>query len=284
MEGSVLAVSAQGLPQLPELLAHWADVRPDHLALKTPEAGLTFLGLRQQTRSAQIELAALGIAAGDVVAFQLPNWVEAFVLYHAVVGMGAIALPLMPALRDHELSYMLEETQARLFITLPTWRGFDHAAMALRVCSPWTRAALMRQPQDIGALLRRHDSVNGAEVTALPPTPLRLPQGVCSIIFTSGTSGLWPPARTCSNSAGLKMLTGSEPAHGRPDGRRDTVWRSAQASIWSLVRKLRPSIDTVSAWWSRRSSSAEVSVLSPLKMPAHWLYTRFVVIRVAPRS
>ena len=192
MEGSVLAVSAQGLPQLlalPELLAHWAEVRPDHLALKTPEAGLTFLGLRQQTHSAQIELAALGIAAGDVVAFQLPNWVEAFVLYHAVVGMGAIALPLMPALRDHELSYMLEETQARLFITLPTWRGFDHAAMALRVCGPWTRAALMRQPQDVGALLRRHDCATGAEVTTLPPTPLRLPREVCSIIFTSGTSG-----------------------------------------------------------------------------------------------
>ena len=25
------------------------------------------------------------------------------------------------------------------------------------------------------------------------------------------------------------------------------------------------------AWWSRRSSSAEVSTLSPLKMPTHWL-------------
>lgn len=189
MEYPVLPVGAQHLPRLPELLAHWAVVRPDWLALRTPEAGLTFSQLLQQTHGAQAELAALGVVAGDVVAFQLPNRVEAFVLYHAVVGMGAIALPLMPALRDRELAYMLEETRARLFVTLPAWRGFDHAAMALRVCGASTRLALMRQPNDIGALLRPHEPSTGAESISLPPASLRLPQDVCSIIFTSGTSG-----------------------------------------------------------------------------------------------
>jgi len=185
----VLSDDAQGLPRLPELLARWAVARPDHLALKTPESRLTFQGLMQQTRNAQAELAALGVGPGDVVAFQLPNWVEAFVLYHAVVGMGAVALPLMPALRDRELTYMLEETRARLFITLPAWRGFDHAAMALRVCGAGTRAALVRQPDGIGALLRRHEPAIGIDPIARRSPSLQLPQGVCSIIFTSGTSG-----------------------------------------------------------------------------------------------
>lgn len=189
MEFSVLPACAQGLLRLPELLAHWAVERPDHLALRTTEAGLTFRGLMQQTHNAQAELTALGVGTGDVVAFQLPNWVEAFVLYHAVVGMGAIALPMMPALRDRELTYMLEETRARVFITLPAWRGFDHAAMALRVCGAGTRAALIRQPGGTGPLLQPYKLATSTDPMAPRSASLQLPQGVCSIIFTSGTSG-----------------------------------------------------------------------------------------------
>lgn len=173
--------------RLAGLLAHWAAVRPDHAALKTPEVTATFAGLLAQARSARAELRALGVAAGDIVAFQLPNWVDAFVLYHALLGMDAVALPLMPALRDRELAYVLEETQARLFVTLPAWRGFDHAEMARRVCGPATRVVLMRAPGDSGPLLRALDASGGVpDDTASRPA---LPDGVCSIIFTSGTSG-----------------------------------------------------------------------------------------------
>lgn len=169
--------------RLSDLLARCVAARPDHAALKTPDVALTFAELLLQARAAEEELRGLGVIAGDAVAFQLPNWVDAFVLYHALLGMNAIALPLMPALRDRELVYMLEETQPRLFVTLPSWRGFDHAAMALRVCAPGTQAVLMRAPHENGPLLRRHGAAVGG------PAPSALPPGVCSIIFTSGTSG-----------------------------------------------------------------------------------------------
>ena len=41
---------------------------------------------------------------------------------------------------------------------------------------------------------------------------------------------------------------------------------SAQASISSWVRKLLPSMTTVSTWWRTRSRMAEVRVLSLLKI------------------
>ncbi|MGI4778366.1 MAG: class I adenylate-forming enzyme family protein [Janthinobacterium lividum] len=172
---------------LADRLVHWAAVRPDHIALKTPEVSATFAELLAQTLSARHELRALGVVAGDVVAFQLPNWVDAFVLYHALLGMDAVALPLMPALRDRELAYMLEEVQARLFVTLPAWRGFDHAEMAGRVCGPATRAVLMRAPNEGGPLLRTLGASRNA-ADGVVPRPV-LPPGVCSVIFTSGTSG-----------------------------------------------------------------------------------------------
>ncbi|HUD34256.1 MAG TPA: AMP-binding protein [Variovorax sp.] len=174
--------------RLADLLVRWSEIRPGHTALKTPEVALTFAELLAQTHSAQDELRALGVVAGDVVAFQLPNWVDAFVLYHALLGMEAIALPLMPALRDRELAYMLEEVRARLFVTLPVWRGFDHAAMARRVCGPSTRTVLMREPNDGGALLRVPDASEDILLEDTAPRPT-LPTGVCSVIFTSGTSG-----------------------------------------------------------------------------------------------
>jgi cyclohexanecarboxylate-CoA ligase len=170
--------------RLADLLARWAETRPGHTALKTPEVTLTFAELLARTRDAQDELRAFGVVAGDVVAFQLPNWVDAFVLYHALLGMEAAALPLMPALRDRELAYMLDEVRPRLFVTLPAWRGFDHAAMAHRACGASTRAVLMRAPGEPGPLLRAHgDAPDGS---ASRPS---LPPGVCSLIFTSGTSG-----------------------------------------------------------------------------------------------
>ena len=41
---------------------------------------------------------------------------------------------------------------------------------------------------------------------------------------------------------------------------------------------------TVSAWWSRRSRTAEVRVASWLKISGQCLNTRFVVIAIEPRS
>ena len=183
-------------PQLHELLQHWASVRPEHAALKTPTHTLTYAQMLARVGSAATELKALGIGPGDVVAFQLPNWVEAFALYHAVLSIDAIALPLLPALRDRDLAYMLQETHAKLLITPSTWRGVDHSAMARRICSRDTRTAVMREPQENGPLLREFgqgevvaqmpaDSAAPASLGGLPGRP----DAVCSLIFTSGTSG-----------------------------------------------------------------------------------------------
>jgi len=44
-----------------------------------------------------------------------------------------------------------------------------------------------------------------------------------------------------------------------------------QVSMRSFMRKLEPSMMTVSPWWRRRSRTAEVMVESPLKMEDHCL-------------
>lgn len=58
---------------------------------------------------------------------------------------------------------------------------------------------------------------------------------------------LWAPARTCGDLAGFKLLTGLGGHSAQLAVERGRPWLGAQGSIWSLVRKLRPSMGTVSA-------------------------------------
>lgn len=183
------------LLRLHERLQHWAKVRPNHPALRTMAGALTFAEMRDAVDDAARALQQSGMSAGDVVAFQLPNWIDAFVLYHAILSIDAIALPLLPALRDRDLAYMLQETQARQFITPVAWRGHDHAAMARRVCGAQVRLATCREPHETGPLLRDAGWGQADVEQADRPSPascgdtLGSPGAVCSMIFTSGTSG-----------------------------------------------------------------------------------------------
>lgn len=74
-------------------------------------------------------LQAEGIASGDVVFYQLPNWWESAMLAWGVLLAGAVASPLTPTLRHAEVAFVLEQTDARLAVVPATFRGFDHAAM-----------------------------------------------------------------------------------------------------------------------------------------------------------
>jgi len=58
---------------------------------------------------------------------------------------------------------------------------------------------------------------------------------------------VWAPARTCGDLAGFKLLTGLGGHSAQLAVERGRPWLGAQGSIWSLVRKLRPSMGTVSA-------------------------------------
>ena len=178
------------LPQLMRLneqLARWSAAKPDQQALVAPQGSLSYRQLHARARMLAHELSGIGIKAGDVVAFQLPNLLEAFALYFAVVSLDAIVLPILPAMREYDLSYMIREARATLFITLPTWRGVDHEELARKSCGPTTRIAVTDERNGLrmaGTGTRPpelHDSPVPRAGTGLDAT--------CTMIFTSGTSG-----------------------------------------------------------------------------------------------
>lgn len=197
---SAVAFADEPLLRGHALLRRWARERPHHAAFRSPTGTLDYAGLLRQVDATADELRGLGVRPGDVVAFQLPNWTEAFVLLHAVMAMGAIALPLLPALRERDLAHAMREAQVRLFVTTAHWRGTDHARLARAACGPQVRLALMAPPPAGAPLLHPAGRGEGAPTPAAPddappsaasrgdPDPASL-DAVCAMIFTSGTSG-----------------------------------------------------------------------------------------------
>ncbi len=58
-----------------------------------------------------------GIVAGDAVAFQLPNWVEAAATFYAIAYLGAIVVPIVHFYGPKETGYILRKTKVKAFIT-----------------------------------------------------------------------------------------------------------------------------------------------------------------------
>ncbi len=73
-------------------------------------------------------LAAHGIRPGDVVAFQLPNCVEAGITFYGASLLGVILVPVVHFYGHKELGYILERTEARALITTDRFGRMDYLA------------------------------------------------------------------------------------------------------------------------------------------------------------
>jgi len=111
------------------LLDRLARAEGAHIAIVDGEVRLTIEELRVRARAFAGALAELGIGAGDVVAWQLPNWWEAVVVCWAVWMRGAIASPITPTLRAREVGFILRQTGARVAIVPHSFRGTDYPAL-----------------------------------------------------------------------------------------------------------------------------------------------------------
>ena len=91
----------------------WAGTLGDLLELSTRFAG----GLR-----------SLGVGPGDVVAVQLPNWIEGAATWFASSMLGAIVVPIVHYYGTSELSYILGESHARVLVIAERFGSVDHLA------------------------------------------------------------------------------------------------------------------------------------------------------------
>ncbi len=91
-----------------------ATRRADATAVVDGAVRLDFATLAARAEATSGGLAALGVCAGDAVAFQLPNWWETIVVLLATMRLGAVATPILPIARERELRWILGRAGARV--------------------------------------------------------------------------------------------------------------------------------------------------------------------------
>ena len=124
-------------------------------------------------------LARREISRGDGVALIAPNspqWITAF---WAIIGAGAVAVPLDAQTDDNELKRMIELSACRL--------AFSTAAGAkrLKVIAPSCETIILDRESDPAAA----ESWRGLLVTPDTSLPTVIPTDPVMIVFTSGTTG-----------------------------------------------------------------------------------------------
>jgi acyl-CoA synthetase (AMP-forming)/AMP-acid ligase II len=161
---------------------------PDRVLLIDGDLKLTSLQIYSRSQALAGWFLEIGLRAGDVVSFQLPNWWEAAVINIAAAMTGIVVNPIVPMNRDAEVSYMLGESKSRVMFVPQLFRKFDYAAMMARLTPTLAMAPRIVTVRATVAGLDRFDQILS---TSEPLTKSIVvdPNAVKLLMYTSGTTG-----------------------------------------------------------------------------------------------
>ncbi len=166
-------------PDKPAIVSYRAD--------REAPIRLSYRELGERVERIARGLIALGVGRGDVVTWQLPNCWEFIALALACARIGAAANPVMPIFRQHELNFMLNFGESKVFIVPKVFRNHDYEEMARGMLAglPHLRQLVVIDGEgedSFDKLLLRDDTppLSGPELG---------PDDVMLLMYTSGTTG-----------------------------------------------------------------------------------------------
>ncbi len=86
----------------------------------------TFADVDRAARQLAGSLRARGVGPGDVVVFQLPNWVEAGITFWAACYLGAVVVPIVHFYGPKEVGYILQTARPTVVVTADRFGHSDY--------------------------------------------------------------------------------------------------------------------------------------------------------------
>ncbi len=190
---------------------------PGTIAVVDGGIRMTFESLGTDAERLAAALVDLGVAPGDVVAVQLPNWRETIVAFLAIARVGAVANPVLPIYRQRELGFILAQSSARVLFIPGRLRDCDHRTLVdeLRPSLPaLAHVVTVRDAPPAGGLA--YDSL----LSARPAAPAAADAGaIALLLYTSGTTAD-PKGVLHSHDTLLAEARSLGPVHGLGPGDR----------------------------------------------------------------
>jgi acyl-CoA synthetase len=152
-----------------------------HSAVR-PFAG-TFADVEVVARRMAAGLRKRGVGPGDVVAMQLPNWMEAAATFWAAALLGAVVVPIVHFYGRKEVGYILAAAKPRVFVTA---QEFGRMRYQPELCADIPIVALVDPVGEIAATeLSFADLLESEPMAGVLATD---PASPALIAFTSGTT------------------------------------------------------------------------------------------------
>ncbi len=196
----------------PAALTRAAELFADSLAVADGDDRITYAQLLERVRLVARALAAKGVEPGDRVALWAPNthhWIEAALAAHYV---GAAIVPINTRYTGHEALELIQRTHAKALVAPEKFLGFDRLAELVEAAGPdgLPELGLIVRAPAMGGALRSGGEVSvpalpygevvdwhalgiAAEAVDQATVDARaaavLPDDLCDILFTSGTTG-----------------------------------------------------------------------------------------------
>jgi malonyl-CoA/methylmalonyl-CoA synthetase len=149
---------------------------PDKLALQFPGSpDLTYARLFEEARRIAAGLHQRGLRPGDRVAFFLGNRPEFVTAYLAVIGLGAVMVPMNLSYRRREIAHILGDAEPRFLLT-------ERSQLeVLSELEPAERSAVEK--------VILVEDLDGWPAASLLPSPGVDSDDLAMILYTSGTTG-----------------------------------------------------------------------------------------------
>src|SRR5437899_502474 len=177
---------------LSTMLAARARATPDRTFLiegrREGRRRYTFADLAARAERMAGALGRIGVGAGDVVSWQLPNWFESAALAAAIDGLGAVSNPIISIYRAEEVTFVCRQTRSRVLVVPGVVRGVDHREMAraVRQAAPDLEHVLTVRAEP-GEGMRALEALEATPRSSAPPAPPG-PHDVSMLFYTSGTT------------------------------------------------------------------------------------------------
>jgi len=111
-------------------IENWASERPDALAVSLKQQRHSWAEMNDAICRFRGALAERGVVKGDHVAILLPNCPHFIIAYFAVLGLGAVAVPINIQHKSREISCQVESSEAKIVIGWSKFRAEVEKAVA----------------------------------------------------------------------------------------------------------------------------------------------------------
>jgi long-chain acyl-CoA synthetase len=172
-------------------LYHWEKTTPERVALTQPQGGgavidYSFAELMNQTRRMAAHLQSLGLPPGSRIALLSKNTAHWMMSDFAIWMAGHVSVPLYPTLAAGTIRQILEHSESRLLFVgkLDGWEGMKPGIPADLACM-----ALPLAPADALKCYPKWEDIT-AKTAPMASNPVRPADEMCTIMYTSGTTGM----------------------------------------------------------------------------------------------